>query len=1073
MAGKIKKPKLLRHILTDLGIGILVLAAIPLGTVYGGWHWVRGETGRAWLTAELNALAAREGIDARLGRIDRLDTGRIDITTLNWRGESGHSAAAESLTIAFKPLALLRGRIEMERLDLDGLALLLADTPPRDPNDPVLLPAFEIPSLTLPNLYIGALSITGTIERSGATHPVAVTGRVDLHPITPFNSIVHLNLHSGDHDVLALRLPEGAIRLDDASGLLSGRAVQAEISDGLLTFDAAGLARGRGNITLRTGRTPHLHVAGEVQPLAFAAPAIQTALTLTPDRADIALNADLWQVDDDTAITAPHLRLSAQRERGGTLALTLAAGVEGTPFGTLTDSLRADAAAQWDGRALRLQNLRVENDGLTLNTHGTFIPATMTAALTIDAALNDPALTVKGPLSWSPEGGLHGDLSAQLMTDYKIDSAFSLKDSTLALHAIALDAGGVRGEGNAAIALDTRTASIDLTFDLNGTPVPLSAAIGMAEDSIITLPRLRAGYGDHVLTLDRAAHIRVEADGTVRTGDLALRLDDLPLSLAVQAGAELFDATLTLPALDMAQAGTRMDLPFDRGRLSGALRLHGGYDAARATLSLTLDDAALGGVQPIGAEITGTHNGAALTLNATLRGPEAMTLNGTATLPFTLTPLTLSGDTPVQGRLSGGTTLDALARLALIDGHVLSGPVELDVRLDGTLSAPQPHGGATVRGGAYESLLYGTRLRDIHADLRFDGQTLSLHDVQAGDGNGGRITGGGTITLPPGAAPQIDLTLNAERFQALSLPTLSAVAGAGLRLSGTVDDALLSGTATLNRADLYLTRLQGGGDPYRAYTLIEDGATGTPTQSAPPSRLRLDLKVSANNGVFVRGPGLDSEWAADLSIQGTADTPRIAGTLSTLRGRYDAFDLVMTLLPGTVQLDGGDIADAALNLAATIRGRGNAQARLNATGTVRSPRIALTSESGAQDDDVLAELLFGRSMGDLSPMQALRVAQVLAALAGQDVGAGFDPVGALRRGVGLDMLSVDFDDEGDSRLSAGKYIADDVYVTIEQGTAPGSTRVRTEIDLTDRIKGEAAIGADADNSIGIKWQKDY
>ena len=61
-------------------------------------------------------------------------------------------------------------------------------------------------------------------------------------------------------------------------------------------------------------------------------------------------------------------------------------------------------------------------------------------------------------------------------------------------------------------------------------------------------------------------------------------------------------------------------------------------------------------------------------------------------------------------------------------------------------------------------------------------------------------------------------------------------------------------------------------------------STGTPSDAAEPGsgafELGLDLVLDMPRKVFVRGRGLDSEWAGHLEITGTADDPRIAGQLS-------------------------------------------------------------------------------------------------------------------------------------------------------------------------------------------------
>lgn len=145
---------------------------------------------------------------------------------------------------------------------------------------------------------------------------------------------------------------------------------------------------------------------------------------------------------------------------------------------------------------------------------------------------------------------------------------------------------------------------------------------------------------------------------------------------------------------------------------------------------------------------------------------------------------------------------------------------------------------------------------------------------------------------------------------------------------------------------------------------------------------------------------------------------------------------------------------------------------LRVTGEAQTPNISLTSSPPLPEDEILARTLFGQSVSQLSPMQALRIARLLAYLSGQRT-AGFDPIGKMRQAIGLDTLSVSMDDNKGATLSAGKYINDHVYIGVYQGVTPESSAVRVEIDVTDKIEIETLTGVAGESSLGVNWKHDY
>ncbi len=133
---------------------------------------------------------------------------------------------------------------------------------------------------------------------------------------------------------------------------------------------------------------------------------------------------------------------------------------------------------------------------------------------------------------------------------------------------------------------------------------------------------------------------------------------------------------------------------------------------------------------------------------------------------------------------------------------------------------------------------------------------------------------------------------------------------------------------------------------------------------------------------------------------------------------------------------------------------------------------------------MLAQLLFGVNIDQLSPFQIAEIASAVAELSG--VGGGSDVLGSLRKGLGLDRLSVGGSNSGNgASLQAGKYVAPGVYVGAKEGTDGGS-QAQVQIDLTKHLKLESQLGTgggvpatgitpqnDPGSSVGLKYQFEY
>ena len=80
-----------------------------------------------------------------------------------------------------------------------------------------------------------------------------------------------------------------------------------------------------------------------------------------------------------------------------------------------------------------------------------------------------------------------------------------------------------------------------------------------------------------------------------------------------------------------------------------------------------------------------------------------------------------------------------------------------------------------------------------------------------------------------------------------------------------------------------------------------------------------------------------------------------------------------------------------------------------------------------------------------------------------------------RRLLGVDQLEVKQSGEngGETALSAGKYVKENVYLEVEKGLGADSGKISVEVDLTPNITLDSETGADSESGVGINWKWDY
>jgi autotransporter translocation and assembly factor TamB len=218
-----------------------------------------------------------------------------------------------------------------------------------------------------------------------------------------------------------------------------------------------------------------------------------------------------------------------------------------------------------------------------------------------------------------------------------------------------------------------------------------------------------------------------------------------------------------------------------------------------------------------------------------------------------------------------------------------------------------------------------------------------------------------------------------------------------------------------------------------------------------------------------------------VTVTGTTIEPIIVGRLESVRGTFALLGKSFQLTQSVIGLDGGQKVDPTLDIQAQATASG-LTAIVQIGGTASAPTLKLTSDPPLPQDEVLAQLLFGKGVGQITPAQGVQLAAAAASLASGGPGI----LDRLRGKLGLDRLDIGSAQNGtnatsgsssqgglgNTTVSAGKYVTEGVYVGVDQSVS-GQSRAKVEVEVTPHISVETDVGGQNGSGVGVNWKLDY
>ncbi len=866
-----------------------------------------------------------------------------------------------------------------------------------------------------------------------------------------------------------LRLPAAIAGTAAFSGRVDGTLAAWEIAGdalvrrgrvlGLEVDEASGRVHVRpGQIRLeqvdaRAGRARY-QIDGTVT---WASPA-RLDLTIGAERAPADVLARLWgapvemrgRVDGQVRLTGAAERPAAE----GRLVLR-----EAVVHGQAVD--RAEGTFRWDGTRLELDQAWLTRRSSRLELAGT-VDRRRGVDLTLSArnlALRDLALP---RLAGSRLDG-HVDLTGTLRGRPDApEMTVAVQSGDLSINGIRFDdaEGAVGWSGRALRLAPLRLRRAAETYRLDGAiAFGPESTIGLTADvahgrltTLLGLGNVRVGA-----PVDATITGTAEVQGALGNPDARFnvtideghigdhRLTDGSVDLTLRDGVVTIDRFLLRPAqgtvamqgrlhlrgasaLEVTGAGLSLDLlrpllglrrPL-RGRWDFTVQLDGPLAAPEIGFSQEITGGGVEGATFDRLVANAYYRDGLLQVPQAFLVQDGHRLRAAGAIPFNPALLRFDAQRPMEFRFWLADANMGLLRLLTDRVEEATGAVEGEVRVGGTVAAPEVTGGLRVRDGRVRVRGLRTPIEAIRLDARFDGTTIQLAEASARLGSGtaevqGALRlvpspGGGLILAVGEDAP---LVVQGRDLRLAVPPVVDALATGQLRLWGTLGDPRRPPTASGQ-----VTLASGT-------VAVAAGPPGAPA-AAPLVFRAVRLEVGRDLAVQAGGLRFDLQPGGAVLLGGTLRAPTLDGTIGAREGKLVALGTTFDLIEATA------VFQPHLGLLPHVTA--TAETQIGATHVTLAVRgvppegltLDLRSDPEMSRQEIVA--LLGRQAGMARLLEGDLEGALRAAISRRLFGGATGTVG---RALGLSELALEYDFQGPLALRAGKLLAGRWYVTLE------------------------------------------
>ncbi|HVC20119.1 MAG TPA: translocation/assembly module TamB domain-containing protein [Vicinamibacterales bacterium] len=521
--------------------------------------------------------------------------------------------------------------------------------------------------------------------------------------------------------------------------------------------------------------------------------------------------------------------------------------------------------------------------------------------------------------------------------------------------------------------------------------------------------------------------------------------------------------------------------PHLTGLADAQMTLTGTLEAPHVTGKLAVAQGGYGSIRDVTLAATGQYEaGRVVGLALRLEQPGGAWLTVDGGLPASLLAGSLAGSPGPAGALDLAVRTSPIS-LALLQGFTtavsdVSGTFQAELQITGTPAQPAAHGYIDVHQGAMTVAAAGVRYTGLETRIALLGDRVHVDRLTILDPHRHTLQISGDVAVQAGRIHGVRADVRADRFEVLDSALAHAVVSSDVRLTGDLLHPRLDGTVSLDRAKL---------DADRLLDLMSRGTTEAqpvipvgPARMGPPAPepsafvgLAMDLTIHVPDDLAVSGADLTRSSAPigvgslSLVLGGTVrllkdpgGAVRLAGVMNTVSGAYGfqgrRFDIQRG---GQIQFQGLQPIDPTLDISAR-RDISGVQTQVNVQGTLRRPRLVLTSTPPLDEADILALIVFNQPLNQLGEQQQSSLVSRAGAIAAGALTSSLAQ--SIGRALDLDVLEVQPAPStgATAALTIGQQIGSRLFLKVQQSIGRESaTQFTIDYLLTGFMRLQSSI----------------
>ncbi|HEY7614538.1 MAG TPA: translocation/assembly module TamB domain-containing protein [Gemmatimonadales bacterium] len=604
----------------------------------------------------------------------------------------------------------------------------------------------------------------------------------------------------------------------------------------------------------------------------------------------------------------------------------------------------------------------------------------------------------------------------------------------------------------------------------------ISLALGLAgeangDTTDVTLRRLDLAEGGRTWKLARPAGIAlrpnvVEVEGfTLGAGDRSIAID------GIFARRDSSDLTMRINGFDLDALAEARLVPIG-GRLDGTLRLSGPAEAPslEGKLGLAVRQPKGRDVGRIESELSWSRTG--LKLNASAAPPQGGRLTVKGTLPWRLTLVPEDTAARVGFAREPADTMSLAVRadsfsLSLFEPLLpeetatgLTGDLAVNAHIGGTPDQPSATGTVHLSDLGVELPTLGVTYSKGRLIGTLDAERFTIDTLRITTGKDQELLASGAVSLEPLADPALSLKGRLEDFLVSDSDQLRAIATGEIQLAGTAAKPVLTGKLRLEEAEIFTGQAAAAAveevqlSPADLQQLAQHfgPAAVAGAEQAPGflDRFQMNLNLDFPQRVWFRkatSPSMDIELSGRINLrQQPGEDMEFYGQVEPIpgRGELDLYGRTFELVEGDIALQ-GPIENIALDVTAEyqVPTQGDPDAEevlvtVRARGRPDSLNLEFQSDPSMPQEDIVSYIVTGRPASDNPLVDSqggggVNATEVVVGQLAENLGtkAGEE--------LGFDVFTIRQEPERGLTLTAGRYIASRLFVSLQQPLRLGTS----------------------------------